>query len=111
MKTFKQFLLENDMEHEKTLNKTGFWGKQGAGCIILAKDTGRILVPLRSMHVEQPNTWGVWGGAINSDEDPKIAAKREVEEEAGYTGSAEIVPLVVFQKDAFKYYNLSLIHI
>ena len=36
---FKQWLLENDAEHGKELATTGFWGKQGAGCIILAKST------------------------------------------------------------------------
>lgn len=111
MKTFKKFLLENDSDHEEALNRTGFWGKQGAGCLILAKKTeeflpsGKILVPLRSSAVLQPNTWGVWGGAIDSDEDPKIAAKREVEEEAGYRGDAEMIPLAVFKSNNFKYYN------
>ena len=54
--------LENDDEHAETLAKTGFWGKQGAGSLVVAKDTGRILLAHRSRAVEQPNTWGVWGG-------------------------------------------------
>jgi 8-oxo-dGTP pyrophosphatase MutT (NUDIX family) len=98
----------SDYEHGQALRKTGFWGKQGAGAIIMAKSTGRFLVPFRSAMVEQPNTWGVWGGAIDSGEDPKLAAKREVQEEAGYRGGDVImVPLYVFhdQKSGFKYYN------
>lgn len=97
--------LENDAEHAETLRKTGFWGKQGAGSIVLAKKTGRLLFPHRSGAVEQPNTWGVWGGAIDSEEDPKEAAKRELQEEAGYHGNITIIPLSVFQKNSFKYHN------
>ena len=104
MLTFKQF-IENDQEHQKALNQTGFWGKQGAGCIIVAKDTKRLLLPLRSRHVQEPNTWGTWGGAIDSNEDPAEAAKREVQEEAGYDGNVETIPLAVFRKGTFQYHN------
>ena len=105
MNNFKQWLLENDAEHAKELATTGFWGKQGAGCIILAKSTKRILLPYRSRAVEEPNTWGVWGGAIDSDEIPKESAKREVQEEASYNGNIEMIPLSVFEKGTFKYHN------
>lgn len=106
---FKKWLLENDAEHGKELATTGFWGKQGAGCIILAKSTKKILLPHRSSYVQEPNTWGVWGGAIDEEEDPKTAAQREVKEEAGYDGIAEMIPLSVFEKKTkkgtFKYHN------
>lgn len=105
MKSFQQWLVENDADHAETLRQTGFWGKQGAGAIILAKDTGRILLPHRSGSVLEPHTWGTWGGAIDSSEDPETAAKREVEEEAGYSGNAEMIPLAIFSKDTFRYYN------
>lgn len=95
----------DDGDHAYALATTGFWGKQGAGCIFLAKDTKRILLPYRSSSVEQPHTWGVWGGAIDNKENPSDAVRREVREEAGYTGSAQLVPLVVFQKGTFKYHN------
>ena len=101
---FKKW-LENDQEHAKTLKKTGFWGKQGAGSIVLSKSTGRLLLPHRSRVVQEPNTWGVWGGAIDAQEDPKEAAKRELSEEAGYSGNITMIPLSVFQKDSFKYHN------
>ena len=45
------------------------------------------------------------GGAIDSDEIPKEAAKREVQEEAGYDGETEMIPLSVFEKGTFKYHN------
>jgi 8-oxo-dGTP pyrophosphatase MutT (NUDIX family) len=105
MISFKSWLIESDAEHADTLKKTGFWGKQGAGCIILSRSTGRILLPHRSRSVQEPNTWGVWGGAIDGSENPQIAAKREIEEEAGYAGNITMMPLAVFQKNDFKYYN------
>jgi 8-oxo-dGTP pyrophosphatase MutT (NUDIX family) len=103
--SFERLLKESDEEHRKNLSNTGFWGKQGAGCIILCRSTKRFLLPLRSLYVLEPNTWGVWGGAIDTDEEPQIAVKRELTEEAGYSGMVEMVPLSIFQKDSFRYYN------
>jgi 8-oxo-dGTP pyrophosphatase MutT (NUDIX family) len=96
--------LEDDRLHSQALADTGFWGRAGAGAIIAARDTGRILLPHRSRGVEQPGTWGVWGGAIDPDEDPQGAARREVEEEAGAKPD-EMVPLHVFRKGDFQYHN------
>ena len=95
----------DDADHQEALEKTGFWGSQGSGCLILARDTGRFLLCHRSAHVEQPGTWGNWGGAIDSNEDPAEAAKREVNEETGYTGAVTLEPMYVFKKDSFRYYN------
>lgn len=95
-----------DSEHEKELEKTGFWGKAGAGCIILAKDTNRLLLPLRSSSVEQPNTWGTWGGAIDGGKSPEAAVKQEVKEEAGYDGNVQLIHLNTFEHESgFKYFN------
>lgn len=99
-------ISESDDEHRAALRQTGFWGKQGAGCLFLAQDTGRICIAHRSGQVEQPNTWGTWGGAIDSGEDPAIAVQREVKEEAGYTGPLHLIPLYTFKhRSGFKYYN------
>jgi 8-oxo-dGTP pyrophosphatase MutT (NUDIX family) len=98
-------LLEDDVEHKKALGATGFWGKAGAGCIFVALDTGRLLLPLRSEHVLQPLTWGTWGGAIDEGETPEKAVRREVSEEAGYHGHYEIEPLFLFKSGAFRYFN------
>lgn len=92
------------------LEKTGFWGAQGAGCIIFANDTKKFLIPHRSAFVEEPGTWGTWGGAIDNGEEPKDAVAREVQEETGYQGSIkDILPLYVFKKDDFKYFNYLVI--
>ncbi len=102
---YDPILRESDAEHHAALRQTGFFGKAGAGCIFLARSTGRILLAHRSEMVEQPGTWGGWGGAINSGEDPEQAVRREVAEEAGYHGDFDMVPLFVFKKDSFRYYN------
>ena len=99
---------EDDAEHHETLQKTGFWGKAGAGCLIIANDTKRVLVPLRSRSVEQPNTWGVWGGAIDSGKNPEQAVQQEVREEAGYEGQFKLFPVYVFKAtngSGFQYFN------
>jgi 8-oxo-dGTP pyrophosphatase MutT (NUDIX family) len=94
-----------DDEHFDALHRTGFFGAAGAGCIFFARSTGRILIAHRSQAVEQPGTWGGWGGAINRGEDPEQAVRREVGEETGYHGHYDLIPLYVFKKDTFRYYN------
>lgn len=103
MKLFE--LFENEADHADALNKTGFWGRAGAGCIFLARTTGRLLLAHRSADVEQPHTWGVWGGAIDAGEDPSVAVRREVSEEAGYHEPVELIPLYRFESGTFRYYN------
>jgi len=111
----KDLINENEAEHRATLDRTGFWGKRGAGCLIVSKATGKILVPFRSSEVQQPHTWGTLGGAIDENEDPVTAVKREVEEEVGYSGKIlKIVPLYVFKKKVegggeFHYHNFLVI--
>jgi len=96
-----------DEVHQDALKKTGFWGKAGAGAIIIARSTGRLLLPKRSSEVLEPNTWGVWGGAIDPTEDPKEAARREIAEECGYTGNIELLPLYLYKdsNSGFRYFN------
>jgi 8-oxo-dGTP pyrophosphatase MutT (NUDIX family) len=101
-------LRENDSDHGEALRQTGYWGKAGAGAIILSKRTGRILLPYRSTSVEQPNTWGVWGGAIDSNEDPAQAVSREISEEVGVTTQIDgLIPLYVYEdpRVGFRYHN------
>ena len=88
------------------LRETGFWGRAAAGCLILARDSGRILIPHRSEHCQQPNTWGTWGGAIDQGESPQEAVLRELAEEAGFAAPEEVIPLFVFRHDSgFRYHN------
>ena len=107
LQKLQQSLSENsDEEHRAQLQRTGFWGAQGAGCLFLALDTRRICIAHRSEHVEQPNTWGTWGGAIDRGESPETAVQREAREEAGYSGEMKLEPLYVFKHSSgFTYYN------
>lgn len=57
--------------------------KGGAGCLILAKETERFLLILRSNLVAAPLTWSLPGGKIDGGERPGHAARREVGEEIG----------------------------
>ena len=94
-----------DEEHYDALEKTGFFGAQAAGCLFLAKSTGRLMLVLRSASVEQPFTWANCGGAHKASEEPLEAAKREGREETGYSGPMTMVPLFVFTKGTFRYCN------
>jgi 8-oxo-dGTP pyrophosphatase MutT (NUDIX family) len=99
-------IAESDNDHATQLKKTGFWGKQAAGCIIMAQDTGRFCIAHRSAYVEQPNTWGTWGGAVDQNETPAQAVIRELQEEAGYNGQFKLIPLYVFNHPSgFRYSN------
>lgn len=96
----------SEESHSQAQHRTGFWGKQGAGALIVACDTGRVLVPHRSEHVLEPNTWGTWGGAIDHGEDPAEATRREVTEEAGYPGQVDLHHAWTFKHPSgFQYHN------
>ena len=97
----------DDDKHQQALEDTGFWGKAGAGGLFLAKSTGRFMFALRSPHVQEPHTWGTWGGAMDEGEDPKTAAKREMFEETKYRGTVEMQHVYTFhdQESGFRYFN------
>lgn len=80
--------------HLQAFCETGYWGRAGAGCLVYALSTGRLLFPMRSDHVLEPRTWGTWGGAVDPDEDLVAAAIRELCEEAGLSPDAvlDVVP-------------------
>jgi 8-oxo-dGTP pyrophosphatase MutT (NUDIX family)/GH24 family phage-related lysozyme (muramidase) len=87
-----------------------YWGSEAAGCIFIARDTGRILLAHRSNQVDyEPETWGTWGGKVDAGETPKDAVEREVEEETGFTGRYKIHPLYVYRDGEFSYHNYLVI--
>jgi 8-oxo-dGTP pyrophosphatase MutT (NUDIX family) len=99
-------IIAGEEDHKAALERTGFWGQEAAGCLFLAKDTGRILFARRSKNVLSPNTYGTWGGAIDRGESPEKAVRREVEEESGYAGTFALKFLILFKHSSgFQYFN------
>lgn len=97
--------FENYTEH----NGHTFWGDVGAGILPVCIETKRILVGYRSIHVLEPNTYGVFGGKLDLDEGIdetiKEACLRELEEETRYRGEIDLVDAYVFKSGNFTYYN------
>lgn len=97
----------NKQAEEVFTDETGrFWGNQGAGVVFYCPETQKILVAKRSPHVNEPNTWGTWGGAMDDGETPAEAAKREALEEAG-ADVEHVDPVWTFQDphSDFRYHN------
>ena len=68
---------------------------QGAGILVLARDTGRFLALKRSDHVRFGRTWALAGGLVEPGENPAEGAAREFCEETGYKGQDfDLIPLV-----------------
>jgi 8-oxo-dGTP pyrophosphatase MutT (NUDIX family) len=82
-----------------------FWGNRGAGIVPFCPRTNRFLLAHRSPYVNEPNTWGVFGGKIDGDENPVEAARRELVEELGYTGPMKIRELTIFRHQSFVFHN------
>lgn len=98
---------EDEFGHAEALAETGFWGRRGAGCVVYARSTGRFLVARRSAYVLEPGTWGTWGGAVAAGDDPASSAARELAEETGFRGDADMALAHVFEDHAsgFRYWN------
>ncbi len=109
IKTFEQLGKNHVNSNDAGDN---FWGNFGAGILPICLKTGRILVAYRSIHVNEPHTFGIFGGAIDADGDdhtrtPEQAAREELHEEAGYKGHFDVIPAYVFKtpSGSFTYYN------
>lgn len=66
---------------------------QAAGCIIVAKDTGRWCLQQRSDTVSDPGLWAAWGGGVEPGETLEQCVRRELAEESGYRGPIKLEPL------------------
>lgn len=98
-------VVANDVEHQKTLDSTGFWGKAGAGCLVYNLRDKQFLFLKRSPAVQEPNTWGLPGGAIDTRENPQKAALRELREETNFVGKTRDIFLLdtFLHRSGFKY--------
>jgi 8-oxo-dGTP pyrophosphatase MutT (NUDIX family) len=77
------------------------------GALIYARDTNKFLLGKRGPTIEDPNVWGTFGGGVDEGESLVGALRRELREEAGYSGPMEVTPLFTFTDDAnnFRYFN------
>jgi 8-oxo-dGTP pyrophosphatase MutT (NUDIX family) len=105
-----QLLTESDeieiIPPYKDPKKPKFWGARGAGVLVYCRKTDRYLLGLRSDEVNEPRTWGIFGGKIDRPtESSKTAALRELREETRYRGPISLNMLHRFDKDGFVFYN------
>jgi 8-oxo-dGTP pyrophosphatase MutT (NUDIX family) len=96
-----------------------FWGKQASGMIFLCPDDNTILLCKRSPNVQDPNTWGIPGGAVKelgngfySSEEEEIkpdndllqsTALIETKEELGTLPNINIINSTDFKSGSFLY--------
>lgn len=82
-------------------------GRRGAGILLVARSTKRVLLLLRGAECNEPGTWGLPGGKIESREQARSAAVRELEEEAGWRGEVLVLkePIYVFEEPDFEFFN------
>lgn len=82
-----------------------FHGDAGAGILPICIKTGRILLAQRSEDCNEPHTWANWGGAIDFNENPKLSAKREFQEETHFNSNIELIDAYIYTNGSFRYYN------
>ena len=91
------------MEQQSTITN-----KVGVGTIFVSTKTKRVLLNLRAPHKTHSMCWSLWGGMVETGEQPKDALLRELTEEMGSVPDIEkIYPFDVYtSKDKhFKYYS------
>jgi len=95
-------VITNNMTESQQSNKTG------VGALIISVKTSRVLLGLRSPYKTHAQQWALFGGMVETDEQPKDALLRELTEEMNFVPDFErIYPFDVYQsKDKhFKYYS------
>jgi 8-oxo-dGTP pyrophosphatase MutT (NUDIX family) len=66
--------------------------RHAAGTLLIAQDTGRVLLAQRSPLVDRPGIWSLPGGGVEPGESPAQGALRELWEEVGWDGPVELHP-------------------
>lgn len=100
MLQYSEFIYEQS-------SKRTHWGKIGAGALIISNATKRLLVSFRSLYCKEPHTWGIFGGAIDDNEDVEDAVKREIREETKFAKNIQLIPSYVYKSNdrSFQYFN------
>lgn len=91
------------------MNRKGgkFWGNMGAGVLVLARDSGKFLISMRSKWVNEPRTYGVIGGKVDNENALNLESEalRELKEETGFDGQINMQPLSVYKVPTFEYHT------
>ena len=74
--------------------------KQGAGCVIINRESEKFLMLMRSEYVSSANQWCWPGGMVDPGETPAEAAIRETWEEAGIDLSDAPIKLILKNETA-----------
>lgn len=86
---------------------------EAVGAIFLSKNTGRMMLNLRSSTVTYSNYWGFVGGKVEDSELPIQALFREIHEELGDSipEIEDVIPFDIFttKNEKFKYYSFIVI--
>lgn len=93
---------------ELHLAHTNNQDKTAVGCIFVSINTQRVLLNLRAPHKTHSMCWSLWGGMMESGEQPKEALLRELGEEMGFLPDiTKIYPFDIYNsRDGhFKYYS------
>lgn len=90
----------------KNFNESIYWGSRAAGILPYCSNTKRFMVGLRSDFVLEPNTYGLFGGKFDNNEDSaEMVALREFKEETNFDGKINLKLLYKFEDVNFVYYN------
>jgi 8-oxo-dGTP pyrophosphatase MutT (NUDIX family) len=82
---------------------TGTSSKRGAGCMIMARKTGRFLMCKRAANTPYPLTWASFGGKGEFNETAEQTARREAFEETGYRIDGPVEHLFHFELSTFSF--------
>jgi hypothetical protein len=112
----------DELHYKGPIEDSSGWKMFGAGCIVLAKSTRRLLIPKRRSDVDNANLWSTFGGFIINYEFPKQAMLRNLEEQSGLpgghpysgghtNGAPGMYPLMTYHdiNAGFMYYNFLVV--
>jgi ADP-ribose pyrophosphatase YjhB (NUDIX family) len=88
---------------------------RAASALVMAKDTGRLLLAFRSTsalgHIKEQK-WNLWGGKVDLEESPEMSAVKWTKRQTSYTGHfTDSIPLYTFFSTTtnFRYYIFLLV--
>ena len=111
LKTYENYIGSGDNASYDNSNGEPFWGNIAAGVLPYSMVTKRFLLNYRSSNVNEPHTYGIWGGKLDEETQSELniieVAKREFVEETQFRGEIKLKPLYIYttQNQSFKYYN------